>query len=51
MEQNIFHKEYLKNYVEFIAAKKCIKHFSGTTRIGLWESNGMSEVNVENNSK
>ena len=34
----------LQNYFVFIPVKKCIKYFSGTTRIYLWKSNGMSEV-------
>ena len=29
-------------------AKKCIKFFSGTTRINSSKSNGMSEENIEN---
>ena len=37
-----------QNYLVFITAKKYIKHFSGTTRNELWNSNGMSEENIEN---
>ena len=51
MQQNIFLQEYFKNYLVFIPAIKCIKYFSGTTRIDLWKSNGMSEENIENISK
>ena len=37
-----------QNYSVFMAAKKNIKYFSGTTRINSWKSNGMSEENFEN---
>ena len=40
-----------QNYLVFIPAKKYIKYFSGTTRIDLWISNGMSEENIENITK
>ena len=40
-----------QNYLLFIAAKKYIKYFSGTTRIDSWKSNGMSEENIENITK
>ena len=32
-----------QNCLVFIAAKKCIKYFSGITQIGSCKSNGMSE--------
>ena len=51
MEKNIFLQELFQNYLAFIAAKKYIKYFSGTTRIDLWKSNGMSEGNIENATK
>ena len=37
-----------QNYLVFIPNKKCINFFSGTTRIELRKSNGMSEESVEN---
>ena len=40
-----------QNYLVFIPAKKYIKYFSGTTRIGSWKSNGMSEESIENITK
>ena len=40
-----------QNYLLFIAAKKYIKYFSGTTRIDSWKSNGMPEENIENITK
>ena len=40
-----------QNCLAFIPAKKYIKYFSGTTRIGSWKSNGMSEDNIENATK
>ena len=40
-----------QNYLVFIPAKKYIKYFSGTTRIDLWKSNGVSEENIENITK
>ena len=40
-----------QNYLVFIPAKKYIKYFSGTTRIGLWKSNGMLEESIENITK
>ena len=42
----IFH-----NYLVFMPAKKYIRYFSGTTQINLWESDGMSEENIENITK
>ena len=40
--------EIFQNYLVFIPANKYIKYFSGTTRIELWKSNGMSEESTEN---
>ena len=37
-----------QNYLVFILAKKYIKLFSGTPRIDLWKSNGMSKENIKN---
>ena len=35
-------QKHIKNY---------IKYFSGTTRINLWKSNGMSEESIKNITK
>ena len=43
-----FSSGIFQNYLVFMQAKKCIKYFSGTTRIDLWISDGMSEENIEN---
>ena len=43
-----FYSGILHNYCLFISSKKSIKYLSGTTRIDLWKSNGMSEENIEN---
>ena len=40
-----------QNYLVFILAIKCIKHFSGTAWIDSWKSNGPSEENTENVTK
>ena len=40
-----------QNNLVFIPSKKRIKYFSGTTRIDLQKSNGMSEENIENITK
>ena len=40
-----------QNYLVFIPAKKCIKYFSGYTCIDSWNSNGMSEENIEDITK
>ena len=40
-----------QNYLVFMPAKKYIKYFSGTTRMNLWKSNGMSEENIESITK
>ena len=46
-----FSSGIFQNYLVFIPANKYIKYFSGTTRIGLWKSNGMPEGNIENITK
>ena len=46
-----FSSAIFQNYLVFIPAKKYIKYFSGTTRIDLWKSNGMSKENIENIAK
>ena len=46
-----FSSRIFKNYLVLIPAKKYIKYFTGTTRIDLWKSNGMSEENIENITK
>ena len=38
-------------YLVFMSAKKYIKYFNSTTRIGSWESSGISEENIENITK
>ena len=45
-----FSSGIFQNYLVFIA-KEHVKYFSGTTRIDLWKSNGMSEGNIENTTK
>ena len=51
MEQNILLQEYFKIIQYLYQPKKYIKYFSGTIRINLWKSNGMSEENIENITK
>ena len=54
MEQNAakyFYSGIFQNYLVFIPAKKYNKYFSGTTRVYLWTSSGMSEENIENITK
>ena len=46
-----FFSEIFQNYFVFILVKTYIKFFIGTTRISLWESNGMSEIFFENITK
>ena len=46
-----FYSGILQNSFVFIPAKKCIKHFSSTTRIYSWKSDGMSEGSIENITK
>ena len=46
-----FSSVIFQSYLVFIPPKKCIKYFSGTTRIDLWKSNGMSKENIENITK
>ena len=48
---NYFSPGIFENYLAFIPAKKCIKHFSGTTCMDSWKSNGMLEENIENITK
>ena len=43
-----FSSGIFQNYLVFIPAKKYIKHFTGTTWIDLWKSNGMLKENIEN---
>ena len=45
-----FSSGIFQNYLVFIA-KEHAKYFSGTTRIDLWKSNGISEKNIENTTK
>ena len=40
-----------QNDLVFIPANKYMKHFTGTTRIELWKSNGMSEEVIDNTTK
>ena len=46
-----FSSKIFQNYLVFISAKKYIKYFSSTTGIDSWNSNGMSEENIENITK
>ena len=46
-----FYSGILQNYFVFIPAKKCIKCFSGTTRIYSQKCNRMSEENIETIAK
>ena len=46
-----FSSGIFQNYLAYIPAKKYIKYFSGTTRINLWNFNGMSEENIQNVTK
>ena len=46
-----FSSGIFQNYLVFIPDKKCVKHFSGSSRIELWKSNQMSEENIENITK
>ena len=46
-----FSSGIFQNYLVFIPAKTYIKYFTGTTRIDLWKSNGMSEEIIENITK
>ena len=46
-----FSSAIFRNYLVFIPAKKYIKYFSCTTHIDTWNSNGMSEENIENITK
>ena len=46
-EAKYFSSGKFHHYLIFIPAKKNTKYFSVTTRINSWESNGMSEENIE----
>ena len=46
-----FSSEIFQNYLSFIPAKKYIKYFSDIIRINSWESNKISEENIENITK
>ena len=39
-----FSSSVFQNYLVLMPSKKCIKYFSGTTRIDPWKSNGMSKI-------
>ena len=39
-----FSSRVFQNYLVLMPSKKCIKYFSGTTRIDPWKSNGMSKI-------
>ena len=49
--EKYFSSGIFQNYLVFTPAKEYIKYFSGTTRINSWNSNGMSEENIENLTK
>ena len=51
MEQNISLQGIFQNCLGFIPANKYIKHFTGTTRIELRKSNGISEESIGNIAK
>ena len=51
MEQNISLQGIFQNCLGFIPANKYIKHFTGTTRIELRKSNGISEESIGNRAK
>ena len=51
MEENIFLQEYFNILKNLYQLKKCIKYFSGTTRISSWKSNEISEENIESITK
>ena len=46
-----FSSGIFQNCLVFILANKYIKYFTGTTWIESWNSNGMSEENIENITK
>ena len=46
-----FSLERFQSYSVLLPAKEYIKYFSGTNRIELWKSNGMSEGSIENITK
>ena len=43
-----FSSGIFQNYSVFIPVRKYIEYFTGTTRIELWKSNGISEESIEN---
>ena len=47
MKQNISIQEYYKTILHLYQLKKK-KYFSGTARINLWKSNGISKENIQN---
>ena len=51
MEKNIFLLGIFQKILLFISANKYIKYFSGTTRIKLYKSHGISEESIENITK
>ena len=48
MGQNIFLYKIFQIYLVFVTAKKYIKHFSGSSQIEAWKSNGISEESIKN---
>ena len=46
-----FSSGIFQNHLVFISAKNYIKYFSGTAKIDMWKSNGISEENIENVTK
>ena len=50
-EAKYFSSGMFQSYLVFIPAKKYIKHFSASTQIDLWKSNGVSEEHIENITK
>ena len=50
-EAKYFSSGIFQNYLVFIPAKRYIKYFSDTTRIGSWKFIGISEENIEKITK
>ena len=48
---NYFSSGLFKNYLLLISVKKRSKHFNATTKIDLWEFNGISVQSIENITK
>ena len=48
MEQKKFSSGMFHNYWIFVAAKKHIEYFSGTTLLDSWKSNGILEKHIAN---